>query len=208
MFYSPSHAWAHHYGEPEDLPFVAAAALATHAAFDGLQRDKLDLAERLWASVDGVRLLSIWDRWIVQRRLLGPRWDESPAEAMGPPPGPLSRRLEREVLDRDGYRCGYCDIPVFSHGKRGQVAALVEQFGHVTPGLSIRNGVVKGRGTAGRLTNIDYAKWVWSKAVVDHIYPSASGGPNALSNLVTSCWGCNGSKWNWTLERMDVRPLS
>ena len=77
----------------------------------------------------------------------------------------------------------------------------------LTPGLWIRNGVVKGTGADGRLRNLDSAKWVWSKAVADHIHPAALGGPTDLNNLVTSCWGCNGSKSNWTLRQMNVRPV-
>ena len=57
---------------------------------------------------------------------------------------------------------------------------------------------------SGTPTHKDNAKWLWTKAVADHVFPWSLGGATSLDNLVTSCGGCNYDKEHWTLEQLGI----
>jgi len=106
-------AAAHHYGQPGDLASIAASSAATRAAIDALDSGDHDLAARLWG-LDGPALLYIWDRWNTRAREVGPRWNQTPSEPVGPRTQGVPTALCTRVYERDRYRCRYCGIHVFT----------------------------------------------------------------------------------------------
>lgn len=206
-FRSPSHAWATWLDRQQDLHLVAASATAIQAALIELDSDDLDFARRLWASVDGTALLAAWDAQIVAMRDKT-KWPASLHEtvaATGPPPTvELGRTLSTRVFERDGYRCRYCGIPVFTQWQRGDIPRLITAFPDLTEHVVCRDGSLHGTGKSGALTNTDTAKWLWMTASADHVWPASLGGPTTMDNLVTACAGCNYGKADWTLAQLDV----
>lgn len=118
-------------------------------------------------------------------RALGRR--ASPA----PQPNPTAKgfaHLAEEVMRRDGYHCRYC-------GSRVAPAAL---FRRVAAGCG-PDAFAIGRTNATRP-----GVWFTACASLDHVKPYALGGPTEPDNLVTTCWGCNYGKWNYTLEQIGL----
>jgi 5-methylcytosine-specific restriction endonuclease McrA len=207
MFRSPSHFAAHHYGQESDLATIAGSASVTEAAIKALVCEDLDLARRLWQSVDGPGLLTIWNRWNETSRVIGPRWSTSPVEPIGAKSPNLPVSLCRRVYERDGYQCRYCGIAVFRRSKGSPITELIRQFPDLTPGLSIAaTGSLVGSGKSGAVRNVDYSKFLWSMVAPEHVIPASLGGPTDESNVITACWGCNAWKGNLTLEQLGVQP--
>lgn len=203
-FPSPSHAWAHWLERPEDLRLVEYNATTVRAALDALDAGEVTAARQLWADVPGDELLAAWNAQVEAMRETS-RWPRSLIQVgrhdkrIAPP---VSRSLSRRVFERDGYRCGYCHIPVVTQWKHGDIPRLVDAFPDLTPHLKCVNGSIFIHTTP---TNRNCAKWLWITAVADHIDPAAHGGRTDSENLVTSCGGCNYGKMDWTLEQLGVR---
>ncbi|MDQ3485572.1 MAG: HNH endonuclease [Actinomycetota bacterium] len=202
---SPSHRWADILGRPDDLVIVAAAAELTGAALAALDRGDLDHARRLWSAVDGGALLGLWNDQVRLMKAHYPLPIDPPATPDGWTQEPkLSRSLSLAVFDRDGYRCRYCGIAVFTQWQRGHIPQLVAAMPDLTPAVTVHNGSLSGSGKSGTPRNVDQTKWLWIQACADHVVPESHFGPTALDNLVTSCAGCNYGKMDWTLEQLDV----
>jgi hypothetical protein len=206
MFESPMHFLLHHYGQPGDLEFVRDAAERTEQALQSFEAGNADQAHDLWASVDGPRLLETWDSWNEQIRLLGPRWSLDRPQPIGPPGGVVTPSMAKLIYERDGYRCRYCGMPVFTRWKGSRIRNLISAFPDLTPGMRVVGNSLVGTGKNGGLRNVDYQKILWSMAAPDHVFPRSLGGDATFENLVTSCSGCNYSKVDLTLDQMYVRP--
>lgn len=186
---------------------IAASASVTEASIEAFAKEDLDLARRLWQSVDGPALLAIWNRWNETSRVLGPRWSTTPVEPIGAKSPDVPSSLCRRVYERDGYRCRYCGIAVFRRAKGSPIIELVRRFPDLTPGLSVTaSGSLAGSGRSGAVRNIDYSKFLWSMVAPEHVIPASLGGPTDQSNIVTACWGCNAWKGDLTLEQLGVQP--
>ncbi len=202
---SPSHRWAHVLGRPDDLVVVAAAAELTGAALTALDRGDVDLARRLWSAVDGDAQLAAWNHQVDAMKAHYPQPIDPPPRPDGWTQAPkLGRSLSKTVFDRDGYRCRYCGIAVFTQWQGGHIPRLVAAIPDLTPGVAVSNGSLSGSGRSGSLRNVDQAKWLWIQACADHVVPESHTGPTTLGNLVTSCAGCNYGKMHWTLEQLEV----
>ena len=208
MFDSPVHFLLYHYGRPGDLELVVGSAQRTEAALVALESDRLDDAHELWKSVDGPALLEAWDSWNEQIRLKGPRWSTERPDPIGPPGGFVHASLAKRIYERDGYRCRYCSMPVFTRWKGSRIRNLIATFPDLTPGMRVVDNSLVGTGKNGGIRNVDYQKILWSMAAPDHVFPRSLGGDATFDNLVTSCSGCNYGKVDLTLEQMGVRaPL-
>jgi len=105
----------------------------------------------------------------------------------------ISVSLARSVLERDGYRCRYCNIPVIYTNEARKLRAL---FGTENFQMSKSNQVAHG--TLRAFYNS-----------FDHVVPLSRGGRTSLENLVTACYPCNFGKDNFTLSQLRLQsPFS
>ena len=209
MFDSPMHSYHAHHGIDIDLGYLFTAARNTHEAIVAIETGDLSGACQKWESVDGEKLLRLWNIENESLKSQVMSWPEIIKPAIN---GPLAKNpsdaLKRKVYDRDGYRCRYCKMHVFTRNKGSRILLLIQEFPELTPGLHLVNGSLHGSGKNGGIKNVDYAKFLWSLAAPDHVVPRSHGGQTDLDNLVTSCSGCNYSKMDLTLEQMNVKsPL-
>jgi hypothetical protein len=116
---------------------------------------------------------------------------EVPKAAQDTPRIPV--QLARSVLERDGYRCRYCDIPVIYTNEVRKLRAL---FGAENFQMSQSNRIAHG--TLRAFYNS-----------FDHVVPLSRGGRTCLDNLVTACYPCNFGKDNFTLSQIRLQsPFS
>lgn len=208
MFESPMHFYIHHYGIERDLELITRSALDTQAAIDALEVGKIDEARELWKRIPGESLFDTWNFQNEQVKKLGPKWKILTDAPIGEKTIAVYRSMARRIYERDNHRCRYCRLPVFTRWKGSPILKLIDTFKEESKPLKIINGSLYGSGKNGALKNSDYAKFLWSLAACDHVFPRSLGGATDDSNLVTSCSGCNYSKGNLTLNQMDVKsPL-
>ena len=99
----------------------------------------------------------------------------------------IKSAVEREVIDRDGYICRFCGIPVI-HQKARYV--LREAYSDVLRW----GGGNDEKHTAFQAMDLD----------VDHIVPRSLGGENTADNLVVACAPCNCGRGNHTLTEVGL----
>jgi hypothetical protein len=99
-----------------------------------------------------------------------------------------SMRVRSEIFLRDGYVCQYCSLPVVNTRVFHEFSKSIgiEQFSSEKSDTKA-NGIVLG-----------------FSATVDHVDPYSSGGDSNTNNLVTTCWGCNFGKLNYSLEDLRI----
>ncbi|MDE0344396.1 MAG: HNH endonuclease [Boseongicola sp.] len=140
----------------------------------------LDWCEELWG---GRGSLDAYRRSPVHRFRDVPGLPAS--EVLDDPNIPVG--IQREVLDRDGYFCRFCGIPVI--WQKAQKAMRDAYPDTVRWGA--RN---VEKHTAFQAMDLDF----------DHIVPRSRGGRNTPENLVVSCAPCNCGRGNWMLEEVGV----
>lgn len=100
-----------------------------------------------------------------------------------------SRKLLRDLFQRDGYRCRYCSERVIGdreHFKR--LAALIDVPELLTTGSNeSRHGI-----------------YLMYRASHDHVVPHSQSGGDGLDNLVTACWPCQFGKYRFTLDELHM----
>lgn len=92
-----------------------------------------------------------------------------------------------ELLERDGFHCRFCGIPV--------IRREVRQYLH-----SVYPDALSWGRTNGSQHAAFQALWVQ----YDHILPHARGGTNALDNMVIACAACNFGRMDFTLEEVGI----
>jgi hypothetical protein len=99
-----------------------------------------------------------------------------------------SMRVRNEIFLRDGYVCQYCSLPVVNTRVFHEFSKLIgtSQFSSEKSDTKA-NGIVLG-----------------FSATVDHVDPYSSGGDSNMKNLVTTCWGCNFGKLNYSTEDLRI----
>ena len=109
-----------------------------------------------------------------------------PAREVLDGPG-IPAAVQRKVLERDGYFCRFCGIPViWQKAQKAMRDAYPD---------SVRWGARNvDKHTAFQAMDLDF----------DHIVPRSRGGRNSAENLVVSCAPCNCGRGNWTLEEVGV----
>lgn len=131
---------------------------------------------------------SFWDkRW---RETVRPRVPNLPEPLPFSERDPLrmpTRLMEAEILDRDGYVCRYCGIPVVPRKVREKATKL-----YPTAVPWGRSGSVQHAAFQAMLMNFD------------HIVPHSRGGSTAVDNLVVSCTPCNFGRGNLLLEEVGL----
>lgn len=135
---------------------------------------------------------SIWGPYLpaVHRRLV-----EKPAEFYGDKDKRRhpDKELKQKVIDRDGYHCRWCGIPVIS--------------------TEARDHLKKAYPDAFRWGSKNRHKHAAFQAMThvenhDHVIPRSRGGHTSLENLIVSCSPCNAGRLNFLPEEMClIRPI-
>jgi hypothetical protein len=138
-----------------------------------------DYIESMW----GARAL-----WPEQQHYLKKRAvEELPSETPEQRGLKVSTIMKREVVDRDGFLCRYCHLPVVPARVRQELSKLYPET--VPWGLT-------------NPSQHSAFQTLWLQ--FDHVVPLARGGANATENVVVSCAACNFMKWNYTLAEIGL----
>ena len=94
---------------------------------------------------------------------------------------------QRAILERDGYRCRFCETRVIGLGVR---SLLSRAFPDEVPWP--------------RADREKHGAFLAFNATVDHVVPHARGGSNDARNLVTACWPCNFTREDLLLQELGI----
>ncbi|WP_168175240.1 HNH endonuclease [Thioclava sp. F28-4] len=100
----------------------------------------------------------------------------------------IKAAIKRAVLERDGYTCRYCGLPV--------IPADIRRVAH---GLYPSAVPWSSRNPAEQ-----HAAFQASWLQYDHVEPHSHGGMSSLENVVISCALCNFGKDRFTLRQLDI----
>jgi 5-methylcytosine-specific restriction endonuclease McrA len=98
------------------------------------------------------------------------------------------KKYQKQVFERDGYKCRYCGAEVISQ-------EFLKLFSEALNLPKFRRG-------NSNLTTHGIYHLTWP--VADHVYPWVNGGGTNLSNLVTSCAPCNYGKAGYTIDQIGI----
>lgn len=100
--------------------------------------------------------------------------------------------VRREVIERDGYHCRFCGIPVIDPGLRSLAHSIYpEAIGW------------------GRVTSTQHAAFQCMWMQFDHVLPNSRGGDSSIANVVITCAPCNFGRMEFTIrEARLLDPLS
>lgn len=94
---------------------------------------------------------------------------------------------QKRLIERFGYRCVFCGIPLIHKRVRERAARLYPE------------SVPWGRTNPSQHAAFQ-AMWLQ----FDHVLPHARGGDNRLDNLVVTCAPCNFGRMNYTLDELGL----
>ena len=116
--------------------------------------------------------------------------------ANSPPVLPASRRVsarmptlssKRKLIERDGYHCRYCGIPVIDEKVRKAVMQAYPD--------ELRWG---------RKNSEQHSAFQCMWLTYDHVLPYSRGGDNSYENIVVCCQPCNCGKEDATLSELGL----
>ena len=94
-------------------------------------------------------------------------------------------KLKRQVIERDGFHCRFCQVPVIDKKVRVALNTLYPK--------EARWGAKNAEQHTGLV-----ATWLQ----FDHVIPYSMGGTNTLDNIIITCAPCNYGKMGYTLEEL------
>lgn len=100
----------------------------------------------------------------------------------------IASSIKKAVLERDGYRCRYCGLPV--------VHADIRKIAHQLYPAEVpwNSRVSKQQHSGFQVTWLQF----------DHVVPHSHGGRSSLENVVVSCALCNFGKDRFTLKQLNI----
>ncbi|WP_425437100.1 HNH endonuclease [Litoreibacter ponti] len=98
-----------------------------------------------------------------------------------------SKITRAEVLQRDGYHCRFCGIPVIPEEVRKKAHSLYPS-------------VVRW----GRKSEEQHAAFQALWLQFDHLVPHSRGGTNEVRNIVVACAPCNYGRGNFLLNEVGI----
>lgn len=152
---------------------------------DGNQTHAADLIRRL----DDATLRTHYEDVQAEclRRLKAAKTAESPVNPKRVSERMPSSAVERDVFERDGWRCRWCSTPIVvpSANKR-----MTREFPNLYP-----------RGSR----NIEIHGLIMSsQGSIDHVIAHSLGGTNDPDNLVTACWPCQFARGEIDFSRLGL----
>lgn len=130
-----------------------------------------------------------WQRPSLNIRIPKPENDtvKLPKTELDPVRAP-TKATKRTVLERDGYCCRYCGIPVIDADIRKLVHKL---YPDAVPWVS----------SAPEQQHAGFSCF-WLQ--YDHVVPHSHGGRSDVENVVISCALCNFGKLDYTVKQLDI----
>lgn len=101
--------------------------------------------------------------------------------------GSIPTRVAREVIQRDGYFCRFCGVPVIHPKAQAVLRKSYPSAVRWGPGNLDKH-------TAFQALDLD----------LDHVIPRSLGGQNTPDNLIVTCAPCNCGRGHHTLTEMDL----
>lgn len=160
---------------------VSAHLAGDHAKADGLIRAADLPAIREWSE-------SLWGGWSEHHQ----RREVPGAPASVPRAMRLKLRMpsmaeKRALLERDGYHCRFCGIPVIRESVRRRIR---ESYPDALPW--------------GRTNLSQHAAFQALWVQYDHILAHARGGDNSPQNMIITCAPCNFGRGDYTLAELGL----
>jgi 5-methylcytosine-specific restriction endonuclease McrA len=164
---------------------VETLAHAVRVALDGRVPEARDLVSTLRGSEAR--------EWFVEHAQISANHRRRILRVPRPPEVAGNRRatpesLRRTVWIRDHYTCRYCNLPTIPPQTIKAIRTLL--------GADV---LPWGNTNASRHGTLFLAR-----SEYDHVVPVSLGGTDDLSNLVTSCPGCNYGKDRWSVEELGI----
>lgn len=104
-----------------------------------------------------------------------------------PRPRTPGAEIKRAVVNRDGYHCRFCGIPVIHSAVRDLLRRAY-------------SASVRWESTAANQHTAFQCMWLQ----YDHVLPNGRGGTSSLENLVVTCAPCNFGRMERTLEEVGL----
>ena len=176
----------------EPIPEIFAAARCLNEAVSVHLAGEMDIADRLIRMADMPEIRE-WSE-----SLWGPK---SPHRhyrpvAGAPPSVAREKRIpvrmpttaeKKAILERDGYHCRFCGIPLIRATVRQRIHAV---YPEALPW--------------GRTNQTQHAAFQAMWVQYDHLLAHARGGDNSLENMVVTCGPCNFGRVEYTLQEVGL----
>lgn len=176
----------------DPIPEIVEAARYLDEAVSTHLAGKRDLADELIRRAD-IPAITEWSEslWGAGGPWTRPLPVENPAPFVPKDervkPRGASKSVLKMLLERDGFNCRFCGIPVVRPETRSLIRRAYPK--------ALRWGDRNNEQHAGF-----QAMWLQP----DHIIPHARGGTNELSNMIVTCAPCNCGRSNLTLEEVGL----
>lgn len=105
-----------------------------------------------------------------------------------PRPRMPTRETQRIVVERDGYHCRFCGIPVIRREVRSALRPTYPE--------ALRWG---------SRNSDQHAAFQCMWLQYDHVLPNQRGGDSSQSNVLITCAACNFGRMQWTVEESGLR---
>lgn len=176
----------------EPIPEIFAAARCLNEAVSAHLEGESGVADRLirMADIPAIRewTESLWGPKSPYRKYRA----SADAPASVPRQNRLSSRMpntaeKRTLLDRDGYHCRFCGIPLIR--------------------ATVRQRITKAYPDAlpwGNSNGTQHAAFQAMWLQYDHLLAHARGGDSSLENVIITCGPCNFGRRNYTLAEVSL----
>lgn len=138
-----------------------------------------DYIESLWGKA------SLWPEQVHYKRLRAV--SNLPAKIPNAKDRMPNAKTKAAIVERDGYVCRFCGIPVIPASVRKAVVRDYPDF--------VSWGTTNASQHAGF-----QALWLQ----FDHVIPASFGGSSEIDNVVITCAGCNYCKWHYHLKELGL----
>lgn len=143
--------------------------------------------EMLWGKADNNP-----EQWRYVRKRALPGTPQPIDKAMRFKPRDPSAENKRIIVERDGYHCMYCGMPVIREEVRRAIDTAYAEAKIWVPS-SVKGATAKQHAAL---------QCMWLQ--YDHIFPWSRGGDSLPSNVVVSCAPCNYGRGELTLDEVGI----